>query len=201
MFPIIGARQRVIAFGGRALDQNARAKYLNSPETPIFHKGSVLYNLDTARSAAAKDDAPIVVCEGYMDVIALWGAGIKNAVAPLGTALTEDQLALLWRSSDEPILCFDGDKAGVGAAYRAVDRAMPILKPGKSLSFAFLPDGQDPDDMVRAKGAGAMKALLESADPFVDVLWDREIQARKLDYAGTARGATIAFARARQIDS
>ncbi|NNL87651.1 MAG: DNA primase [Marinicaulis sp.] len=181
MFPITGARQRVIAFGGRALDQNARAKYLNSPETPIFHKGSVLYNLDTARSAAAKDDASIIVCEGYMDVIALWGAGIKNAVAPLGTALTEDQLALLWRSSDEPVLCFDGDKAGIGAAYRAVDRAMPLLKPGKSLSFAFLPDGEDPDDVVRAGGASAMNTIVADAEPLVNVLWDREIQVRKLD--------------------
>lgn len=181
MFPIRGARDRVIAFGGRALDPNARAKYLNSPETPLFHKGSVLYNHGLARMAAVEEKAPLIVCEGYMDVIALWGAGIKRAVAPLGTALTEDQLALLWRASDEPVLCFDGDKAGIGAAYRAIDRALPILKPGKSLNFAFLPEGQDPDDLVRAEGPGAMAEVLKNARPLVDVLWDRETQASPLD--------------------
>lgn len=181
MFPILGARDRVIAFGGRALDPNARAKYLNSPETPLFHKGSVLYNFTNARAAAAEDKAPLVVCEGYMDVIALWGAGIKRGVAPLGTALTEDQLAMLWRSSDEPVLCFDGDSAGVSAAHRSIDRALPMLKPGASLNFAFLPEGQDPDDLIRAEGAGAMNAVLDKARPLVDVLWDREIAAQPLD--------------------
>lgn len=181
MFPILGPRDRVIAFGGRALDPNARAKYLNSPETPLFHKGSVLYNLTAARTAAAEKKAPLLVCEGYMDVIALWGAGFKNAVAPLGTALTEDQIALLWRACDEPVLCFDGDKAGVGAAYRSVDRALPLLKPGKSLTFAFLPEGQDPDDLVRDEGAGAFEKILEKAEPLVNVLWDREISTRSLD--------------------
>ncbi|MEX6633820.1 DNA primase [Hyphococcus lacteus] len=181
MFPIFGARDRVIAFGGRALDPNARAKYLNSPETPLFHKGSVLYNFTSARMAAAEDKAPLMVCEGYMDVIALWGAGIKRAVAPLGTALTEDQLALLWRASDEPVLCFDGDKAGIGAAYRSVDRAMPLLKPGKSLSFAFLPHGQDPDDLLRSEGVSAMNDVLETSRPLVDVLWEREITTRSLE--------------------
>ncbi|WP_411820569.1 DNA primase [Hyphococcus formosus] len=181
MFPIFGARDRVIAFGGRALDPNARAKYLNSPETPLFHKGSVLYNFTAARMAAAEDKAPLIVCEGYMDVIALWGAGIRRAVAPLGTALTEDQIALLWRASDEPVLCFDGDKAGIGAAYRSIDRALPLLKPGKSLNFAFLPHGQDPDDLVRSEGAGAMNEVLENARPLVDVLWEREITTRSLE--------------------
>ena len=181
MFPITGARDRIIAFGGRALDPNARAKYLNSPETPLFHKGSVLYNYSPARMAAAEDKASLIVCEGYMDVVALWGAGIRRAVAPLGTALTEDQLALLWRASDEPVLCFDGDKAGIGAAYRSIDRALPALKPGKSLNFAFLPEGQDPDDMVRSEGAGAMLNVLDEAQPLVDVLWDRETQIRTLD--------------------
>ncbi len=181
MFPIKGARDRVIAFGGRALDPNARAKYLNSPETPIFHKGSVLYRFDAARAAAAADKEPLIVCEGYMDVIALWGAGVKRAVAPLGTALTEDQLGLLWRASDEPLLCFDGDKAGVGAAYRSIDRALPMLKPGKSLNFVFLPDGQDPDDLVRAGGAAAFERALEAAEPLVDVLWDRERKERPVD--------------------
>ena len=181
MFPILGGRDRVIAFGGRALDANARAKYLNSPETPIFHKGSVLYNLGLARAAAAEDKAALIVCEGYMDVISLWGAGVRRAVAPLGTALTEDQLALLWRASDEPVLCFDGDRAGIGAAHRAIDRALPHLKPGKSLTFAFMPEGKDPDDLIRAEGASGFNDLLGEARPLVDVLWDREIEARPLD--------------------
>ncbi len=181
MFPIRGSRERVIAFGGRALDPDARAKYLNSPETPLFHKGSVLYNYAPARIASADEKAPLIVCEGYMDVIALWGAGIKRAVAPLGTALTEDQLALLWRASDEPVLCFDGDKAGRGAAFRSVDRALPLLKPGKSLSFAFMPEGQDPDDLLRAEGVSAVNQVLADEQPLVDVLWDREIQNHALD--------------------
>ncbi|MEO1251029.1 MAG: DNA primase [Pseudomonadota bacterium] len=181
MFPITGARDRVIAFGGRALDPNARAKYLNSPETPIFHKGSVLYRLAKARAAGAEDKAAVIVCEGYMDVIALWGAGIGRATAPLGTALTENQLALLWRASEEPVLCFDGDRAGVGAAHRAVDRALPLLKPGKSLRFAFLPQGQDPDDLVRDQGRPAFDAVIKEARPLVDVLWDRERAAQNLD--------------------
>ena len=181
MFPILGTRDRVIAFGGRALDPNAKAKYLNSPETPLFHKGSVLYNFTAARAASADDKKPLIVCEGYMDVIALWGAGIKRAVAPLGTALTEDQLALLWRSSDEPVLCFDGDSAGLNAAYRSVDRALPLLKPGKSLTFAFLPQGQDPDDLLRSEGVAAMSAVLEASRPLVDVLWERETTSRSLD--------------------
>jgi DNA primase len=181
MFPIRGVRDTVIAFGGRALDPNARAKYLNSPETPLFHKGDVLYNYNAARRAAAEDDKPLIVCEGYMDVIALWGAGIKRAVAPLGTALTENQLAMLWRASDEPVLCFDGDRAGVAAAFRAIDRALPMLKPGKSLSFAFLPNGQDPDDLVRAGGAGAFNQVLEAAAPLAEVLWRRETVSKQLD--------------------
>jgi len=181
MFPIHGTRDRVIAFGGRALDPNARAKYLNSPETPLFHKSSVLYRFDKARRAATEAKAPLLVCEGYMDVIALWGAGIKHAVAPLGTALTEDQLAMLWRVSDEPVLCFDGDKAGVGAAHRSIDRALPKLAPGKSLNFVFLPDGQDPDDLVSDGGRAAFDAVLAKARPLVDVLWDRERAVRPLD--------------------
>lgn len=181
MFPILGSRDDVIAFGGRALDPNARAKYMNSPETPLFHKGGVLYNYAGARKAAGDDGKPLIVCEGYMDVIALFGAGIKRAVAPLGTALTENQLALLWRVSDEPVLCFDGDRAGLAAAFRSIDRALPLLKPGKSLSFAFLPGGQDPDDLVRAGGAGAFNAVLEASQPMVRVLWRRETEGKALD--------------------
>src|SRR6185437_11044376 len=144
MFPITDWRGRVIAFGGRAMEKDAQAKYLNSPETPLFHKGSTLYNGASARTAAHQG-AAVVAVEGYVDVIAMVTAGFPATVAPLGTALTEDQLGLLWKMADEPILCFDGDSAGLRAAYRAVELAMPRLKPGKSLKFALLPEGQDPD--------------------------------------------------------
>lgn len=181
MFPILGARGAVIAFGGRAMEKDARAKYLNSPETPLFHKGDVLYRHAEAREAAVSSGAPLIVCEGYMDVIALWGAGFRTAVAPLGTALTENQIALLWRQSDEPVLCFDGDKAGISAAFRSIDRALPILKPGKSLVFAFLPEGQDPDDLLRASGAPAFEKVLSETQSLSAVLWRREMEARTLD--------------------
>ncbi|MEO0399089.1 MAG: DNA primase [Pseudomonadota bacterium] len=181
MFPILGARGETIAFGGRALDPNARAKYLNSPETPIFRKSEVLYNYENARQATARGAQKLLVCEGYMDVIALAEAGFTGAVAPLGTALTDRQIALLWRLQDEPTLCFDGDEAGRKAAYRAIDRAIPALQPGKSLSFVFLPNGQDPDDVVRSGGTKAFQALLDQAEPLVDVLWRRESEAQPLD--------------------
>lgn len=181
MFPILGTRDAVIAFGGRALDPEARAKYLNSPETPLFRKGDVLYRHGAARAAAAATGEALIVCEGYMDVIALAGAGFKTAVAPLGTALTENQLALLWRQSDEPALCFDGDSAGLAAAHRAIDRALPLLKPGKSLSFVFLPKGQDPDDLIRAGGRAAFAERLAAAEPLVEALWRRETERRPLD--------------------
>src|SRR5262245_12743891 len=155
MFPITDLRGRVIAFGGRALDKDVPAKYLNSPETPLFHKGDNLYNHPTARQAS-HNGAPLIVVEGYVDVIAMVTAGFAGTVAPLGTALTENQLALLWKMADEPILCFDGDKAGQKAAYRAADLALPLLGPGKSLRFALLPEGQDPDDLVRSGGRGAV---------------------------------------------
>ena len=181
MFPILGLKNDVIAFGGRALDPAARAKYLNSPETPVFNKGTVLYNYAAAREGAAQSGSPLIVCEGYMDVIALWRAGFRTAVAPLGTALTDRQIALLWRVSDEPILCFDGDAAGQRAANRAIDRAMPALTPGKSLQFAFLPEGQDPDDLLRTEGAAAIKTIFERTSPLAETLWAREAAARPLD--------------------
>jgi DNA primase len=181
MFPILGARDAVIAFGGRALDPTAHAKYLNSPETPLFHKGDVLYHYAAARAAAVESGKALIVCEGYMDVVALCGAGFKTAVAPLGTALTERQLALLWRQSDEPILCFDGDSAGLAAAYRAVDRALAALAPGKSLRFAFLPQGKDPDDLIRAGEAELFARLLAQSAPLADVLWRREVESQPLD--------------------
>jgi DNA primase len=175
MFPILDLRGRVIAFGGRALEKEVAAKYLNSPETPLFHKGDNLYNLTTARKAA-HEGAPVIVVEGYVDVIALVTAGYAATVAPLGTALTENQLALLWKIADEPILCFDGDRAGQKAAYRAADLALPHLKPGKSLRFALLPDGQDPDDLARAGGRLAVEEVIGAARPLADMLWAREVE-------------------------
>ncbi|MGE3065445.1 MAG: DNA primase [Hyphomicrobiaceae bacterium] len=173
MFPISDLRDRIIAFGGRALEADAQAKYLNSPETPLFHKGSVLFNAARARQAA-HDSRRVIAVEGYMDVVALVQAGFADAVAPLGTALTEDQLRILWRMAPEPVLCFDGDSAGRKAAFRAVETALPHLKPGASLMFAFLPDGFDPDDLVRRQGAEAMSAVLAKARPLADVLFERE---------------------------
>lgn len=178
MFPITDTQGHVIAFGGRALGM-ARAKYLNSPETPVFHKGAILYNLKEARGPAREASALFVV-EGYMDVIALEGAGLDQAVAPLGTALTEQHLALLWRVLPEPTLCFDGDTAGLRAAYRALDRALPLLKPGYSLRFAFLPEGQDPDDLVRASGGRAFEEVVSAAKSLSDVLWSRETASADL---------------------
>lgn len=180
MFPISDARGRTIAFGGRAMEAGAPAKYLNSPDTPLFHKGRVLYNFHRARKPAHDRNAVIAV-EGYMDVIALAQGGIENAVAPLGTALTEDQIALMWRMVPEPILCFDGDRAGLKAAYRAVERVLPLLKPGHSLRFALLPEGQDPDDLIRAQGTGAVEEVLARARPLADMLWAKELEAGPLD--------------------
>ena len=180
MFPITDLRARVIAFGGRALEKDAQAKYLNSPEMPLFHKGATLYNIAAGRQAA-HDGAPLIAVEGYIDVIAMVTAGFGATVAPLGTALTEDQLGLLWKMADEPVLCFDGDSAGVRAAYRAVDLAMPRLKPGKSLRFALLPQGQDPDDLVRSGGREAVSEVLDAARPLADMLWARETEGHSFD--------------------
>jgi DNA primase catalytic core len=173
MFPITDLKDRPIAFGGRAMQKDERAKYLNSPETPLFHKGGILFNAAKARPLAFEREQVIAV-EGYMDVVALTEGGFGQSVAPLGTALTEDQVKLLWRMTPEPILCFDGDAAGQKAAYRAVDTVLPHLKPGISVAFVFLPDGLDPDDMIRQQGADAMKACLAAAKPLSEVLFDRE---------------------------
>ncbi|CAH1664234.1 DNA primase [Chelatococcus asaccharovorans] len=180
MFPITDVRGRVIAFGGRAMSADAPAKYLNSSETPLFHKGHVLYNHQAARKAA-HDKGTVVVVEGYVDVIAMTMAGFPHTVAPLGTALTEDQLTLIWRMAPEPILCFDGDGAGRRAAYRAIDVALPHLVAGQSLRFALLPEGQDPDDLARSGGAPAIAQVLDKAQPLVDLLWMREVETASLD--------------------
>ena len=180
VFPITDLKDRVIAFGGRALDPDQPAKYLNSPETPLFHKGAVLFNAARARGPA-HDLETILVAEGYMDVVALAGAGFEHAVAPLGTALTRDQIHLLWRMAKEPVLCFDGDEAGQKAASRALDTALPELKPGCSLRFAFLPSGQDPDDVLQEAGADAFADLIAAARPLADVLWRRESGGRTME--------------------
>jgi DNA primase len=180
MFPIEDSRGRVIAFGGRAMAADAPAKYLNSPETELFHKGQILYNFAKARKSV-QDKSAVIAVEGYMDVIALAQAGIANAVAPLGTALTENQLELLWRMAGEPVMCFDGDQAGVRAALRAADLALPLIKPGKSLRFAMLPDGKDPDDLVKAGGPEAFQSVLAEARPLIDMIWSRETSAGTYD--------------------
>jgi DNA primase len=173
IFPIMDAKRRVIAFGGRALAAAQQPKYLNSPETPLFHKGHVLFNLAAARESS-RATKTVIVAEGYMDVIALSRAGFPNAVAPLGTALTADQLRLLWTMAPMPTLCFDGDAAGQKAAYRALEGALPYLEPGRSLQFVFLPGGSDPDDMIRDGGQETLQKLLAQPIPFIDVLWSRE---------------------------
>jgi DNA primase len=180
MFPITDLRGRVIAFGGRALEKEVPAKYLNSPETPLFHKGANLYNGAAARQAT-HDGAKLIVVEGYVDVIAMATAGYPATVAPLGTALTEDQLALLWKMSDEPVLCFDGDGAGRRAAYRALDLALPHVKPGKTVAFALLPEGQDPDDLVRSGGREAVAEVIGASRSLSDTLWMRETEGGGFD--------------------
>lgn len=169
MFPIGDEGGRVIGFGARGLG-DAAPKYINSPESPAFRKGRALYNLAGARRAA-RDAGAVVAVEGYLDVIALARAGFAHAVAPLGTALTEDQLRALWRLAPEPVLCLDGDRAGRAAAARAAERALPLLAPGRSLAFAFLPEGEDPDSLVARDGAAGMRARLADAAPLVEVVW------------------------------
>ena len=180
IFPIRDARGRAISLGGRAMDPNARAKYLNGPETELFDKGRSLYNMGPAREAAGKGK-PLIVAEGYMDVIALSEAGFTATVAPLGTAVTEDQLRLMWRIHPEPIIALDGDKAGTAAALRVIDLALPVLEAGQGLRFAILPTGLDPDDLIKAQGAPAMQRVLDQAQPMVNLLWARETEGRNFD--------------------
>ncbi len=181
MLPICDPRGRVIAFGGRILDKTKTdaPKYLNSPDTPLFDKGRTVYNLHRA-APASRQSGRVVVVEGYMDVVALAAAGIGEAVAPLGTALTEDQIERLWRMTETPVLCFDGDAAGQRAAARAIIRALPLLRPGHSLRIAVLPGGLDPDDLIKQQGVAAMEAVLAAARPMVEVLWDIERMAGPL---------------------
>ena len=179
MIPIRDPRGRVIAFGGRILGEG-EPKYLNSPDTPLFDKGRTLYNLDKC-SPASRQTGRVIVVEGYMDVIALAQAGFADTVAPLGTALTEQQIQMLWRMTEKPLLCFDGDSAGQKASMRAALRALPLLKPGHSLQFVTLPEGQDPDDIVKSSGATALTKLLEASQPLVERLWMAEVASGPLD--------------------
>ena len=175
IIPIMDKRGRVIAFGGRVMG-DAQPKYLNSPDTPIFNKRRVLYNLNFARDSAY-EHRRLVVCEGYMDVIAQARFGFAYAVAPLGTALTEEQIAEAWKIVPEPTLCFDGDNAGIHAAVRSIDRALPILKAGYSLKYVFLPDKMDPDEFLKAKGAEEYEKMLASTVPLADLLWRKVVDA------------------------
>lgn len=181
MFPILSSREKVIAFGGRAMAADAPAKYLNSNETELFSKGNVLFNFARARRAVAGAGGTIIAVEGYMDVIALYQAGVENVVAPLGTALTDNQLALLWKMSPQPVLCFDGDGAGIRAANRAADLALPHIKPGKSVSFALLPDGKDPDDLVKQDGRAPFDRVISEAKPLAAMIWSRETSSSNFD--------------------
>lgn len=176
LFPIADERGRVVGFGGRALGE-ARAKYLNSPDGDLFHKGDLLYRYGPAM-AAARGAGDLVVAEGYMDVIALWRAGVRHAVAPLGTAVTERQLELLWRHGDAPLFCLDGDRAGIAAAMRVAERALPMMRDGRTLRFALLPEGEDPDSYIARSGAEAMLGVLERAMPLSALIWRLHTQGQ-----------------------
>ena len=184
IFPVCDIRGRIIAFGGRILPSDYQsgkvAKYINSPETPLFHKGHVLFNFDKARQSAY-EHKNICVVEGYMDVIGLARGGIHHVVAPLGTAITGEQIKLLWRLASEPILCLDGDDAGMRAGYKVIDKALPLLKPGYSLRFVQLPLGKDPDDLVKSQGVGVFNTMIEQADSMIETLWRRELTVAPCD--------------------
>src|ERR1700688_1982149 len=173
IIPIHDVRGRVIAFGGRVLSPDAQAKYLNSPETTLFHKGSMVFNFHRARQPS-HDDGTVVVVEGYMDAIAIYQAGMKSVVASMGTAFTEEQIATLWRLSDDPIVCFDADRAGITAAHRSIDRILPLLQVGRTFRFAFLRGEKDPDDLIRERGLSAFSEVLKGSLPIWDVMWERE---------------------------
>lgn len=179
MFPVMNRRGQVIGFSGRILHEG-EPKYLNSPETDLFHKGDLLYGLPQAIEAVRKKNTALVV-EGNVDVISLHGAGFTQAMAPLGTAFTEDQIRLLWTMCDEPVICFDGDGAGRKAMVRALNRALPMLRAGKSLKFAYLPDGMDPDDMIRKKSTKALQEEIDGAKPLIWSLWQMLLDGRTLD--------------------
>jgi len=180
IFPIRDIRNRVVGFGGRVINSNDQPKYLNSPETPVFHKGSLLYNFSKIRPNLKNNDNLIVV-EGYMDVVSLASKGFQNAVAPLGTAITETQLNILWKDSDSPIICFDGDKAGKQASFRATEIALKLLKPNKTLRFINLPDNLDPDDYIKNFGLESFNKFVDNASPLQSIIWDLCLQESNID--------------------
>lgn len=173
IIPIHDQRGRVVAFGGRVLNPDAQPKYLNSPETTLFHKGAIVFNFHRARQPA-HDDGSVVVVEGYLDAISIYQAGLKSVVASMGTAFTEEQIQTLWRLSTEPIVCFDADRAGIGAAHRSIDRILPMLQVGRTFRFAFIQSGKDPDELIQSKGLEAFKEVLQGSLPLWEVLWERE---------------------------
>ena len=180
IFPIRDIRNRVVGFGGRVINSNDQPKYLNSPETPVFHKGSLLYNFSKIRPNLKNNDNLIVV-EGYMDVVSLASKGFQNAVAPLGTAITEAQLNILWKDSDSPIICFDGDKAGKQASFRATEIALKLLKPNKTLRFINLPDNLDPDDYIKNFGLESFNKFVDNASPLQSIIWDLCLQESNIN--------------------
>tara|TARA_B100001989_G_scaffold101506_1_gene70998 strand:- start:1885 stop:3729 length:1845 start_codon:yes stop_codon:yes gene_type:complete len=180
IFPIRDIRNRVVGFGGRVINSNDQPKYLNSPETPVFHKGSLLYNFSKIRPNLKNNDNLIVV-EGYMDVVSLASKGFQNAVAPLGTAITETQLNILWKESDSPIICFDGDKAGKQASFRATEISLKLLKPNKTLRFINLPDNLDPDDYIKNFGLESFNKFVDNASPLQSIVWDLCLQESNID--------------------
>ena len=188
IIPIQDGKGRVVAFGGRTLSANVQPKYLNSPETELFRKGEMVFNAHRAREAAFKTNAVIVV-EGYLDAISVYQAGVKSVVATLGTAFTEDQIRALWRLAPEPVVCFDGDRAGRQAAFKAIDRILPALRTGNSFRFAFIPGGQDPDDLIREAGVERFKQVVDQALPLWDVIWSRETEG--LDFATPDQQAAL----------
>ena len=173
MIPIHDQRGRVVGFGGRALKDDVKPKYLNSPETSIFQKGSIVFNFHRARQPAHVTGSVLAV-EGYMDAIAIYQAGLKSVVATMGTAFTEAQIATLWRLSSEPVVCFDADRAGIAAAHRSIDRILPMLSVGKSFRYVFMKDQKDPDELIRESGIEVFKNVLAGSLPLSDVLWSRE---------------------------
>lgn len=180
IFPIRDIRNRVVGFGGRVINSNDQPKYLNSPETPVFHKGSLLYNYSKIRPNLKNNDNLIVV-EGYMDVVSLASKGLQNAVAPLGTAITETQLNILWKDTNSPIICFDGDKAGKQASFRVTEIALKLLKPNKTLRFINLPDNLDPDDYIKNYGLESFNKFVNNASPLTSIIWDLCLQESNLD--------------------
>ena len=198
MFPIRDARGRLISFGGRSMDPNARAKYLNGPATTLFDKSAALYNIGPARAAAGQGQT-LIVAEGYMDVIALSEAGFEATVAPLGTAVTEGQLAMMWRLSAEPVMALDGDPAGLRAAYKVIDLSLPLLKSGDALRFALLPDKTDPDELIKSKGREAMQGVVDGALPMVALLWRRETEGKTFDSPERRAALETALAKSTRL--